>query len=208
MKTKGKVWIGDFPATEPLLHYKGSKLNPAVESCLYVCRRHTRKQPSLNPVPLDSSKVICKFMTSVETQGSILRLRCCRRPWSWMSTGGSGITRPLLNLWYTSVESDATAHRSMEVPLLKTHCTSLWLRLLWAGSGRTTCSASPPFSKPLRRTTSSLGQVKLDTHLQCRTSVRSMKTRNAAWTWALSPTSSCMKSRNFGCCKIQLGVSR
>lgn len=43
--------------------------------------------------------------------------RCCRRPMSSKGpTGGSGVTRPSVILWYTSVESEATAHSSIGYP--------------------------------------------------------------------------------------------
>ncbi len=54
-----------------------------------------------------------------------LRLRCCRRLWSWMSTGGSGVTKPSHSLWYTRVESEATAHKSIGAPLSNIH-RNLW----------------------------------------------------------------------------------
>lgn len=47
--------------------------------------------------------------------------RCCRRPMSWKGpTGGSGVTRPSVILWYTRVESEATAHSSIGKPLSST----------------------------------------------------------------------------------------
>lgn len=106
-----------------------SSLQPGCSQSTFHCLMHSKDTEAAavgSSTVRPSTPVGCIITPALQLCCCCCRrlFRCCRRPMSSKGpTGGSGVTRPSVILWYTRVESEATAHSSTGKPRSSTRRT-------------------------------------------------------------------------------------